>query len=98
MVGLAILGSAGAATSVVLTGSVTGLITATVSQALLVRDLSITKTDAQLGTVSDDMTQFTASAEINTGDKFDVGMVLGNESDQDLASELTLIYPDAITL
>ncbi|MDA1096259.1 MAG: hypothetical protein O3B84_03275, partial [Chloroflexi bacterium] len=59
---LAILGSASAATGVVLTGNVSGLITATASQSLLVREGSITGADAQLGTVNDEMTQFTASA------------------------------------
>ena len=96
-----IIASAGAATGVVLSGSVTGGITLTASQSLLVLQNSgtkITGADAWLITVEDDETAFQAAAEINTGDKYKIKLSLGNESDAELSGELTLIGPDGITL
>ncbi len=95
-----ILATSGAAVGVVLTGNVSGLITATASQALLVRDgtLSGPAVDAGLFTMSDDGTKFTAGAEINTGDQFNVDLALANESDAELTGELVLVGPSGITL
>ncbi len=95
-----ILATSGAAVGVVLAGNVTGVITTSVSQALLIRDgvLSGPAVDAGLFTMSDDGTQFTAGTEINTGDKFNVELALANESDEELTGELTLVAPSGITL
>lgn len=96
-----IVASAGAATGVVLTGSVTGVVTLTASQSLLVLQnagTNITGADAWLITIEDDETAFQAAAEINTGDDYTINLALANESDDELTGELTLIGPDGITL
>ncbi len=96
-----IMATAGAATGVILAGNVTGVITATVSQALVLRDnfgTSISNADRSLVTVSDDGTRFTASAEINTGDEFLVNLSLANLSNAELTGDLTLLAPEGITL
>ncbi|MDP6512328.1 MAG: hypothetical protein QF878_03910 [SAR202 cluster bacterium] len=96
-----IVASAGAATGVVLAGNVTGAITLTASQSLLVLQNSgtvITGADASLITVDDDETAFQAAAEINTGDTYTIKLSLANDSDAELSGELTLIGPDGITL
>ena len=96
-----ILAASGAAVGTVLAGKVTGTISATASQALLIKFPSggthIVGADADLMTVSDDGTGFTAAAEINTGDSFEVHLALLNESNSELNGELTLIAPDGIT-
>jgi hypothetical protein len=96
-----ILAASGAAAGTVLAGKVTGTISATASQALLIRFPSagtfITEADADLMTVSDDGTGFTAAAEINSGDFFRVHLALANESNSQLNGELTLVGPDGIT-
>ncbi|MBI4312962.1 MAG: hypothetical protein HY681_14470 [Chloroflexi bacterium] len=95
-----ILATSGAAVGVVLTGNVTGVITATASQSLLVSNGSLSgpAVDAGLFTLSDDGTKFTAGAEINTGDKFDVDLALANASAEELTGELTLVAPSGVTL
>ena len=95
-----IVGTAGAATGVVLSGGVSGTATITASQSLLVSGGAIpdADADASLVTVADDGTGFHAAAEVNTGDDFRVYLALANESDQALSGELTLIAPDGITL
>lgn len=97
-----IVASSGAATGVVLAGRVTGTITATVSQALRISfpatGTNITGADRSLITAKDDLTAFTAAAEINTGDEFDVNLALRNDSNAELTGELTLVAPDGITL
>lgn len=96
--GALILGTAGAATGVVMAGRVTGTLTATVNQSLTVANGTITGADASLVTVSDDGTKFTASSEINTGDKYRLKLALVNAGHEDLVGELVLVAPDGITL
>ena len=96
-----IVATAGAATGVVLAGKVSGTITATVSQALVVLQnagTGVTGADASLVTVQDDGTAFQAAAEINTGDMFTVHLHLANLSAAELTGEVTLVAPDGITL
>ena len=95
-----ILATSGAAVGVVLTGQVTGVITATASQALLISAgaLSGPAVDAGLFTMSDEGTKFTAGVEINTGDRFNVDLALANASDEELTGELVLVGPSGITL
>ena len=100
-VGLAlIVATAGAATGVVLTGNVTGVINTTVSQALTVSGGAVSggAVDAGLFTLHDDETKFTANAEINTGDSYEVDLELANYSEVELTGELILVAPDGITL
>ena len=101
VVGALIAATAGAATGVVLSGSVDGVVTATASQAMVVQDgagTAITGADEGLVFVEDDETAFHAAAELNTGDDFDVELSVANLSDDDLTGELTLIAPDGITM
>ncbi|MBI2916534.1 MAG: hypothetical protein HYY01_00945 [Chloroflexi bacterium] len=96
-----ILSTAGAAVGVVLAGRVTGSIGATVGQALVVRlnaGTSVTGAPRSLVTVEDDGTAFAASAELFTGDQFNVNLALANLSGQELTGELTLVAPEGITL
>lgn len=96
-----IVASSGGAVGVVLAGNVTGPIGATVSQALIVFDGSLVvpvAADVALFTKKDDGTAFTATAEINTGDQFDVKLQLSNGSGAELTGELTLVAVDGITL
>lgn len=102
MVGMVlILATSGAATGVVLAGNVTGAVTATASQSLLILQNSgtyISGANKSLITVNDSGTGFHAAAEIHTGDEFKVHLALSNGSNQPLNGELTLTAPDGITL
>lgn len=101
-----ILSTAGAAVGVVLAGRVTGTVGATVGQALVVRLNAGTSISCpvpcgvlrSLVTVEDNGTAFTASAEVHTGDQFNVNLALANLSGQELTGELTLVAPEGITL
>jgi len=96
-----ILSTAGAAVGVVLAGRVTGTVGATVGQALVIRQVagtSVSGADRALVTVEDNGTAFTASAEVNTGDQFNVNLALANLSGAELVGELTLVAPEGITL
>ena len=88
--------SAGAATGTVLSGNIAGLVPFTASQSLLVQNVTMNATDVQLGTVKDDRTGFTASAEMNTGDGYTVNLTLANESNQSLVGEFTLLPPSGV--
>lgn len=96
-----IVATAGAATGTVLAGQVTGTVTTTASQALLVRDApgtAVVGADAGLVTLKDDGTAFHAAAEVNTGDSYRVDLALENDSGAQLTGELSLIGPEGITL
>ena len=89
--------AAGAASGVVLSGAVGGLLTTTVSQALVVQDITVSGADVQLGSIGDDRTKFSVAAEINAGDRFSIHLSLGNEGSQDLTGELTMSLPVGVT-
>jgi len=54
--------------------------------------------DRFIGTHSDDQTAFQAAAEIDTGDKYIICVPVKNASNQDMVAELTLLFPDGITV
>ncbi len=56
------------------------------------------KPDRSLGNASDNHTAFIAAAEVDTGDKFLIQVPLKNASGQDMKVQLTLDYPDGITV
>jgi len=49
--------------------------------------------DRYIATVSDDMTRFQASVEIDSGDMFLIALPLKNASDQNVVVKMTLVYP-----
>ena len=56
------------------------------------------KPDRSLGNASDNHTAFIAAAEVDTGDKFLIQVPLKNASGQDMKVQLTLDYPNGITV
>ena len=94
---LLILATSGAATGVVLAGNVTGSMTTTASQSLLIlqnQGTYISGANKSLITVNDPGTGFHAAAEIHTGDQFSVRLALSNGSNQALNGKLTLTAPE----
>ncbi len=97
----AIVGASGAATGTVLVGDATGVISATASQALTIRQASgtgLTNADRGLITVEDDGTGFHASAQVHTGDLYKIDLALSNASSEELTGEIALFPPPGITL
>lgn len=97
-----VIATSGAATGVVLAGQVTGTITTTSSQAMVINDagteIASGTADKGIVTISDDGTQFHAGAEVNTGDDYEVNVSLSNLSNDELSGELSLVGPEGITL
>lgn len=58
----------------------------------------IAKPDRSIGTHSDDQTAFQFAAEIDTGDFYVFRVPLKNASNQDMVAELTLLFPDGLTV
>jgi len=56
------------------------------------------KPDRSLGNAADNHTSFIAAAEVDTGDKYLLKVPLKNASGQDMKVQLTLDYPDGITV
>ncbi len=85
-----------------LAGQVTGAITTTSSQALLINDtgteIAPGTADKGIVTISDDGTQFHAGAEVNTGDDYEVDVSLSNLSNDELNGDLSLVGPEGITI
>ncbi len=56
------------------------------------------KPDRSLGNASDKHTSFIAAAEVDTGDKYLLKVPLKNASGQDMKVQLTMDYPDGVTV
>ncbi len=87
--------SGGAAAGPVLSGNVQGTVPTAVSQALTVESVG---GDVGFGGVSDDGTQFTAAAEIVTGEQYRIDLHLANNSSEDIFAELALDIPIGLTI
>lgn len=95
-----LVAGAGAAVGTVLAGQITGEVPVTVGQALVTDYVNIPagQVDQRFTSISDDGTGFTAAAEVDTGMDYTITVGIENNSDEDAVAELTLIYPDGLTL
>jgi len=88
--------TAGAAAGIVLAGGNSGTITATVGQALVLCDASVTGTDRSLVTINDDRTRFEVAAEVFSGDTYKINLSLCNLSMEEMVAHLLLEFPDGL--
>ena len=70
----------------------------TTSQALTIIDGSVTGANAGRVIINDDNTAFIAPAEVYTGDRFAINLALGNDSENPVEAQITVLTPDGISV